>query len=58
LLIAGKTIPFSYESVFFLAEGDKVTFDVAKGPKGLQAADVKSFVYGNTTTNSSLPYRT
>ena len=24
-----------------LAEGDKVTFDVAKGPKGLQAANVK-----------------
>jgi cold shock protein len=24
-----------------LAEGDKVTFDVIKGPKGLQAANVK-----------------
>jgi cold shock protein len=24
-----------------LAEGDKVTFEVVKGPKGLQAADVK-----------------
>lgn len=24
-----------------LAEGDRVTFDVTKGPKGLQAANVK-----------------
>lgn len=28
-----------------LAEGDSVTFDVAKGPKGLQAANVKKIQF-------------
>jgi len=41
---SSTTVPFASEGFRSLSEGDRVSFDVERGPKGPQAVNVKKLV--------------